>query len=1166
MDLPTYTNIWRIEKRLYKLYDLRLPMPLPIVWIGVFLGVLVPWSVLLSLLGVPLETPWHVLYLVPPGLVTWLSTRPVIESKRLNELLQSQLRYLGEPRTWCRLAPAEEPDEITFTARVWRSPAQVAPETAASAAAESAKATSRSRRGTRAKPRHTAPRKRALPGWSPARQLPSVKQAPSRPGAAVPGEVRPAVAAAAAAVTTLPTAEPPAPPSRRSRVTWGSAAARPASSAPAIAPPPAGGETPAASGAAGQRVSTPDRVILRLDPSADRLVGPRDPSHDRLLERPAPATGLSRAPSADAPATGLTNSPSGVPAAPSRGLSRTPSAATPPRPATGLSRTGSTDAPGPSIGSPRAPSTGVPASSGGLSRTPSADAPSGSPGGPARTASTGLPGTAAGPSGAAQSGVPAGASGDATGGVTGGVSAYPPVGPDTGAEAAHPAAGREAQAGPPPIGTEALRRLRRLAASAEGRGASATAGPASPTRAPESSSPARAPESAFPAGAQEAASAPGASDPAASALPGRPPERISLPGARQALERSAPQQPAVSQATPGTAAPEARLQGEARRTSEPQAEAGPVAGEDRVPEAERVPEVLRAAEGLPTPESARGHRSERAPEGVPGPQAAQVPQAEPPVQEVPGPQPEPPAHGVLGPQAEPVAQGVAGPQAGPVAERVPGPQAERAGAGVPAAQAEGNVREQHRKGQPPRAGGLTSRPPEPRTAWPVSRPGPVEAPAAQSVPEAPAAHGAPEVAGLSRREGATPVGGPEGGGDIGRGPRTGDDAVTGAGSGAGTRAGTGSGTDAGTGGGPGATRSGGAGRVPARPAAREQAPPLSIRAVPAGPGATADPAAPSVAVPVPRPGDEPRVRRVESVVGRDQSGGWRRLAQVVVGGGGPNRGDAVEMDEARARTVLAGSRRIVVLGCTGGAGQTTTTLMLGHTLARYREDRVLAVDANIGDHTLTGRIAADSPETLTSLLAGLDGVSGYLSMRAYTTRCESGLEVVGSDADPAAAPRLTDRGLFSDARLAQAMRVLDRHYRLILVDPAASMAARMLSHADQLVLVAPASEDAPDAVAMTLDWLDGHGSTELRRRAVLVVNGVSRRSMAGVEQAEAVASGRCRAIVRIPWEDELAPGHAGAVQLAHLRAGGRRAYVALAGVVVSGLAVASRPSEEEVAQ
>jgi len=45
------------------------------------------------------------LYVLPPGLLTWLTTRPVIESKRLPELLESQIRYLAEPRVWCRLAP-----------------------------------------------------------------------------------------------------------------------------------------------------------------------------------------------------------------------------------------------------------------------------------------------------------------------------------------------------------------------------------------------------------------------------------------------------------------------------------------------------------------------------------------------------------------------------------------------------------------------------------------------------------------------------------------------------------------------------------------------------------------------------------------------------------------------------------------------------------------------------------------------------------------------------------------------------------------------------------------------------------------------------------------------------------------------------------------------------
>ncbi len=343
---------------------------------------------------------------------------------------------------------------------------------------------------------------------------------------------------------------------------------------------------------------------------------------------------------------------------------------------------------------------------------------------------------------------------------------------------------------------------------------------------------------------------------------------------------------------------------------------------------------------------------------------------------------------------------------------------------------------------------------------------------------------------------------------------------------------------------------------------------MSIRAVPSG-SATADPVTPAVPVTgSPRGEAETRVRRVESVVGRDSSGGWRRLAQVVIGPGGGGRTDGSEIDEARARAVFSGSRRVVVLGCTGGAGQTTTALMLGHTLARYREDRVLAVDASTGSHALSGRIQGESPETLSSLLSGLDNVQGYLGMRAYTSRCASGLEVLAGDSDAGAEQRLSDRTLFSDRRLGQAMDMLDRHYKTIVVDPAAALAARVLPYADQLVLVVPASEDGPDAVAMTYEWLDGHGCADLRHRAVMVVNGVSRRSMADVEQAEAVARGRCRAIVRVPWEDALAPGRADRVEPSHLRAPGRRAYLALAGVVVAGFGTvqAGRPSEEELAQ
>ncbi|MGH3218124.1 MAG: TcpE family conjugal transfer membrane protein, partial [Streptosporangiaceae bacterium] len=130
MDLPTYTNIWRIEKRLYKLYDFRLPAPLSITLIGVFTGITVPYIIFLIAVGLPFNHNLVWLYILPPGALTWLTTRPVIESKRLPELVGSQLRYLSEPRTWCRMAACSERDEISISVRVWHgSPPRERPKT-----------------------------------------------------------------------------------------------------------------------------------------------------------------------------------------------------------------------------------------------------------------------------------------------------------------------------------------------------------------------------------------------------------------------------------------------------------------------------------------------------------------------------------------------------------------------------------------------------------------------------------------------------------------------------------------------------------------------------------------------------------------------------------------------------------------------------------------------------------------------------------------------------------------------------------------------------------------------------------------------------------------------------------------------------------------------------
>jgi MinD-like ATPase involved in chromosome partitioning or flagellar assembly len=281
----------------------------------------------------------------------------------------------------------------------------------------------------------------------------------------------------------------------------------------------------------------------------------------------------------------------------------------------------------------------------------------------------------------------------------------------------------------------------------------------------------------------------------------------------------------------------------------------------------------------------------------------------------------------------------------------------------------------------------------------------------------------------------------------------------------------------------------------------------------------------------------------------------RLLATVGAGVGATQDGDY----EERVRASFDGARRVVVLGCTGGAGQTVTSLMLGHTFAQHRGGRVVAVDVNPGPGALARRARNETRESLTSLIAHSQNVVGYTMMRRFTSASKSGLEVVSAGKNPVQA--LDDRDYMT------ALATLDRFYSVTVLDAAAAVVARVLPYADQIVLVAPANSDAPRAVAMTFEWLDGHGHDDLRARAVTVINGVSRRSMDDVEEAEAVARGRCRALVRIPWDDHLSLDRSPRNELRTLRAPTRKAYVALAGVVTGGLvAVPERYRHQEVAQ
>src|SRR6185437_12111020 len=200
---------------------------------------------------------------------------------------------------------------------------------------------------------------------------------------------------------------------------------------------------------------------------------------------------------------------------------------------------------------------------------------------------------------------------------------------------------------------------------------------------------------------------------------------------------------------------------------------------------------------------------------------------------------------------------------------------------------------------------------------------------------------------------------------------------------------------------------------------------------------------------------------------RGSAASWGGKVKIVTGNGataGPGARDQEAQDRNRARLPIAEPRRILVLGCTSGAGQSVTALMTASMLA--------------------GLHPTPKPSP-----ARLDVVASHEPLR---------------DGD--------------EIKLAVQ---LNRHYPLTLLDPGAAGLTRLLKVTDQLVVVVPANVDAAGALANTRDWLDNNGHADLAMQSVTVINGVSRRSLPDVESAESIARGRSRAIVRVPWDEML---------------------------------------------
>jgi putative peptide zinc metalloprotease protein len=281
--------------------------------------------------------------------------------------------------------------------------------------------------------------------------------------------------------------------------------------------------------------------------------------------------------------------------------------------------------------------------------------------------------------------------------------------------------------------------------------------------------------------------------------------------------------------------------------------------------------------------------------------------------------------------------------------------------------------------------------------------------------------------------------------------------------------------------------------------------------------------------------------------------GWR-LALFRLSGGfvavGPSEAELRRRELiARAKTPIRGCRKIAFISRKGGVGKTTTCLLVGHTFATYRGDRVIALDGNPDAGTLGHRVRRETTAHLTSLLADASRIERYADIRAYTSQAPTRLEVVASDDDP----RITQA--IGEAEFRQAIGLLERHYNLVCLDTGTgvleSATRGILNAADQIVVVSAPSLDGARAASLTLDWLEQNGYHHLAEGAVAVLNAVRQATvLVDISRIEDHFADRCRACLRIPWDPHLEAGAEAVVD--ELRPETRQAYLELAAAIAGG--------------
>jgi MinD-like ATPase involved in chromosome partitioning or flagellar assembly len=219
-------------------------------------------------------------------------------------------------------------------------------------------------------------------------------------------------------------------------------------------------------------------------------------------------------------------------------------------------------------------------------------------------------------------------------------------------------------------------------------------------------------------------------------------------------------------------------------------------------------------------------------------------------------------------------------------------------------------------------------------------------------------------------------------------------------------------------------------------------------------------------------------------------------------------------------------------------------------MADVREDRIIAIDANPDRGTLAERINKQTRATVRDVVTRAASITGFTDFTTLVSRDETRLDILASDSDPLLSEAFDENDYNVVADLSA------RYYSIVLTDCGTgivhSVMRATLQRSDAIVIVSGGSVDEARLASETLTWLEANGYGDLVRNAVVALNTSTQgTNLVKLEEIEDHFRSRVRAIVRIPYDPQLAAGSV--INFKELQPLTRNAARELAALVVDGL-------------